>query len=484
MKDIFFIILRPESLLKTKNLKIFVAKKRDLSTLTSHFHRLSCAVPKLLIPRQTTRRNIGMTKETLSTPVGEEPDMVAESPKTAPECSSRCLSRLSHWIKDDRQDIHKIFKAINRGLIITDYQGRISWVNSVTEVLTGLKRTEFVGKTLTDLSEQIIGPDGCPIPPEEMPDQRAIKEKRVIRDTVLGLRKPDNSVAWLGLTTAPLTNGKNEIETLIIILADNTWLQQAEEALQNRNTILEAVSYAAKRFLVSSDWSACLPEILERLGKAAGVSRLYLFKNFNDSQRELMTSQLFEWSVDHDLSQTENPACQVHSWYGGGMERWIPILSQGGTIHGLVKDFPETEKALLAPQGIQSILVVPVLVESQWWGFMGYDECQRERDWSSAEIDALKTAADTLGVAIERTRLDEQRRQLQEHLQDALTKVLSGYLPICAVCKKIRDEDEQWRPVDSFIRDHSELVFSHGICPDCVEKYYGEGYGTKTDGLE
>lgn len=425
-----------------------------------------------------------MTKETLRAPVGDDADMVPEHRKTIPDFSSRCFSRLSNWLTEDRQEVQKIFEAINRGLIITDRHGCISRINSVTEVLTGLNGSDLAGKTLVDLSEKIIGPDGSPIPPEEMPDQRAIKGKQVIRDTVLGLQKPDQSVTWLGLTAAPLTNSNNEIEAMIILLADNTWMRQAEAALQNRNAILEAVSYAAKRFLVSSDWAACLPDILERLGKAAGVSRLYLFNNFNDASGELMTSQLFEWSVDHDLSQTENPECQIHSWYGGGMERWIPILAQGETIHGHVKDFPESEKALLAPQGIRSILVVPVFVESEWWGFMGYDECQREREWSSAEIDALKTAADTLGVAVERARLDEQRRQLQEHLQDALAKVLSGYLPICAVCKKIRDEANQWRPVDSFIRDHSELVLSHGICPDCVEKYYSKGYDANINGLE
>jgi len=411
-------------------------------------------------------------------------DIPDDTAQTALEFSVHCFSRLANWITDDRQDVLKIFEAINRGLIMTDDQGRISLVNSVTEVFTGLKRSEILGKTFSDLARPIIAPDGSPIPKEEMPDQRALNQKQVIRDTVLGIRTPGGSVRWLGLTAVPLTNNTGEIEAMIIILADNTWMRQAKETLKNRNTILEAVSYVAKRLLISPDWSTCLPEILERLGTAAGVSRLYLFRNFHDPEGELMTSQLFEWSMDCDLSQAENPECQVHNWHGGGMERWIPILSQGKTIHGHVKDFPESERALLAPQDIQSILVVPVHVESQWWGFMGYDECQRERDWSSAEIDALKAAADTLGVAIERAHLDEQRRQLQENLQNALTRVLSGYLPICAVCKKIRDEDNQWRPVDSFIRDHSELVFSHGICPDCVEKYYREGYGFKSNGSE
>ncbi len=425
-----------------------------------------------------------MAPKTPRTQGKRKTDIPDDAAQTALEFSIHCFSRLANWITDDRQDVLKIFESINRGLIMTDDQGRISLVNSVTEVFTGLNQSEILGKTLSDLARPIIAPDGSTIPKDEMPDQQALKQKQVIRDAVFGIQTPGGSVRWLGLTAVPLKNNTGEIEAMIIILADNTWMRQAKETLKNRNTILEAVSYVAKRLLISPDWSACLPEVLERLGTAAGVSRLYLFRNFQDIKGELMTSQLFEWSMDRDLSQAENPECQVHCWHGGGMERWIPILSQGETIHGHVKDFPESERALLAPQDIQSLLVVPVHVESQWWGFMGYDECQRERNWSSAEIDALKAAADTLGVAIERARLDEQRRQLQENLQNALARVLSGYVPICAVCKKIRDEDNQWRPVDSFIRDHSELVFSHGICPDCVEKYYREGYGSKSNGSE
>jgi hypothetical protein len=59
-------------------------------------------------------------------------------------------------------------------------------------------------------------------------------------------------------------------------------------------------------------------------------------------------------------------------------------------------------------------------------------------------------------------------------LQDALTKVkqLSGLLPICASCKKIRDDKGYWNQIESYIRDHSAAEFSHSICPDCAKKFY------------
>ncbi len=72
---------------------------------------------------------------------------------------------------------------------------------------------------------------------------------------------------------------------------------------------------------------------------------------------------------------------------------------------------------------------------------------------------------------------NHQRKLIEAHnaeLQDVLAKVklLSGLLPICANCKKIRNDDGYWQDVAVYIRDHSEADFSHGICPDCMKTLY------------
>ena len=76
----------------------------------------------------------------------------------------------------------------------------------------------------------------------------------------------------------------------------------------------------------------------------------------------------------------------------------------------------------------------------------------------------------------ERKRIEKEREQLIEDLKAALAKVrtLSGLLPICANCKKIRDDHGYWTQIESYIRAHSEAEFSHGLCPECVEDLYPE----------
>ena len=76
----------------------------------------------------------------------------------------------------------------------------------------------------------------------------------------------------------------------------------------------------------------------------------------------------------------------------------------------------------------------------------------------------------------ERKAVEHEKEQLIEELKAALSKVrlLSGLLPICASCKKIRDDSGQWHQLETFIRAHSEARFSHGVCPECAKQLYPE----------
>lgn len=71
-----------------------------------------------------------------------------------------------------------------------------------------------------------------------------------------------------------------------------------------------------------------------------------------------------------------------------------------------------------------------------------------------------------------RTRLAQQAVDLREAL--AKVKTLSGFIPICASCKKIRDDQGYWSQIESYISEHSDAEFSHGLCPECLEKYFPE----------
>ncbi len=84
----------------------------------------------------------------------------------------------------------------------------------------------------------------------------------------------------------------------------------------------------------------------------------------------------------------------------------------------------------------------------------------------------------TIEIALVKYQAAKERENLIGQLEKALTEVkrLSGLLPICASCKKIRDENNRWQPIEHYIHTHSEADFSHGICPECAQTLYPDFY--------
>lgn len=107
-----------------------------------------------------------------------------------------------------------------------------------------------------------------------------------------------------------------------------------------------------------------------------------------------------------------------------------------------------------------------------------YDVLEKLTEWASKheeyEIDELISNSIVLvllSLVFAVRRYQESRKKTKE-LQRALDeiKTLQGVLPICAYCKKIRDDEGSWKQLESYIRNHSSAEFSHGICPTCYKE--------------
>lgn len=97
------------------------------------------------------------------------------------------------------------------------------------------------------------------------------------------------------------------------------------------------------------------------------------------------------------------------------------------------------------------------------------------------ERTLINAIAMRVGIFVERRRAEEARECARKELQEALTKILSGFLPICANCKRIRDDGSQWIEIEAYIRDHTDVEFSHSICPSCMKKLYPAATGRQTE---
>ena len=119
-------------------------------------------------------------------------------------------------------------------------------------------------------------------------------------------------------------------------------------------------------------------------------------------------------------------------------------------------------------------LFVLVGILLTWFAFFGgYVSDMRRR--LRLRNEGIRKAHEELTAEVEeRRKAQEEKDSLIVELRRALSEVktLSGMLPICSSCKKIRDDKGYWNRIESYIRSHSEVQFSHGICPDCAKKLY------------
>ncbi len=196
------------------------------------------------------------------------------------------------------------------------------------------------------------------------------------------------------------------------------------ELNSRRDDILSAVGYATSEFLRSIDWKTVLHGVLNRLGSAASANRAYYFENRISENGRITTSQLGEWTAPGVEPQIDNPDLQDVIYIEAGMGRWAELMRDRKPVHGLVHEFPESERKRLEAQDIRSLFAMPVFAGANWVGFLGFDDCENQRHWSRSEFDALFASAEALGAAIQRQRLEQDLRFAQK--MEAVGGLASG----------------------------------------------------------
>ena len=223
-------------------------------------------------------------------------------------------------------------------------------------------------------------------------------------------------------------------------MAEIERVRRAEDL--RRDSILEAVAFAAERFLLVSDWRQVAPEVLARLGIAAGASRAYIFENVTDALGRPGTGLVSEWVAPGIEPQIENPALRSAEWQDSGLGRWAEAMERGESISGPVRSFPPSEWPLLEAQDIRSLAAFPVFAGREWWGLVGLDDCVSERQWTKNEIDALRAAASVLGAAVQRRRSDDRLRATEQRYRALVERI-----PAVTYLEAVADDERTMGPI-------------------------------------
>lgn len=227
--------------------------------------------------------------------------------------------------------------------------------------------------------------------------------------------------------------------------------------LLRRDAILEAVGFAAERFLRSESWEDTIDDVLERLGEATHSSRVYVFRNRRRRDGELVSDQIYEWcapGVSPGITLDWN-----HNWpYLPDYAHHVEALSNGETLVFRLSDAPPIDHQDLVDESTLSTACAPIFTADEWWGYLGFDDCVVEREWAKSELDALRAATATLGAAIERERADRERQEAEERY-----KALVEQMPAVSYIEEVVDPADFPYPTTFISPQIEELI---GYSPD------------------
>lgn len=323
--------------------------------------------------------------------------------------------RIEEAVKESEKRYRHLVNNAGDIIYKVDANGRIILFNPTATRILGYTQEELLGRHYLE----VVHPD------YHLEGERFYGRQFVKRIPETYYEFPalaqDGTIVWLGQKVRLVTN-KDTVVGFDVIARDITERKREEQALKASEKRFSKVFHGSP-----------LSMNIRRLddGRFVDVNESYL-RAIGLSREEVLGR------TPPELGVWENPA---------EYEMFMEMVRREKTVRNF-------ESRLLTRAGVAICLLTAEIIE----------------------VDGQQCVLIITTNITERKQTEEEREQLIAQLQEALAQVktLSGFLPICASCKKIRDDKGYWNQIEEYIHDHSDAEFSHSICPDCSEKLYGE----------
>lgn len=300
----------------------------------------------------------------------------------------------------------------------------------------------------------------------------------------------DGEERWIADSAVELFDEAPMSYASIGILQDITERKKTEVDLRKRESILEAITFAAEQFLRASNWREQIDIVLERLGGEINASHAYLFERHRGPNHEILSSMTYEWTAPGCDTDLGDPAFQNLPPKSMGFERMYAILDRGDPLVGSLSFLNEAERDYLNSINVKALLEMRIIVDGQQWGTIGFDDVIKEREWTPMEVDVIRVAANVLGAAMKRQNdeaalqkeLDERQKLIQElEIRNAesetlreTTVIVTSTLDVGEAVKRILEQLKRVVGYDSasvwlYKGNIAYMVGEDGV-PDAMEK--------------
>ena len=242
------------------------------------------------------------------------------------------------------------------------------------------------------------------------------------------IRTKSGELKWVRDHSFPFFSKDGKLVGSIGILTDITEIKKREEEIVKREKFLEAIVEIQKSLIFLNNLEEFYNYMVEKLGRLSNASRCYVFRNSVNEEGKLSMSQIAEWCEEEITPQINNPELQNLPYEILGFDL-VGEFKKNGYWSAFIRETPEPTKSILSSQNIKSILLIPIFINDEFYGYIGFDDCNKEREWTRIEIDILNSAATSIALAIEAFRQKEEIIRARDEAMEA-NRLRSGFLSI------------------------------------------------------
>lgn len=249
-------------------------------------------------------------------------------------------------------------------------------------------------------------------------------------DIEFKIKTKKGNIKWVRCIGKPEYNFENKMTKILGSIQNITTQKVNELDLAQKNIFLSSITNVISELIHADDWYESLNKVFQITGNTIDVDRIYYFEMEESNEGEPKTcSQKIEWTKDGIEPQIENP--ELKNVPIEAFTDFFNPLMEGKLISAITSQLPEGNlKENITSQDIKSFLVLPLFINNAFHGFVGFDDCMAEREWTISEINFLSNIVFNLSTTIQRKKTSLALQKSLEDKNDILESIGDAFISL------------------------------------------------------
>jgi PAS domain S-box-containing protein len=319
-------------------------------------------------------------------------------------------------LRSSETTFRTVWENSQDGMRLTDENGTIYLCNDSFSRMVKRSKEDLEGEPISIL-----------YPPEYSSKvlidyKKNFEEEKVLKQQEAQIELWNSEKVYFEITNSFIWNIDKK-KFLLSIFRDISQRKKDENLIKKKDRLLQGIADASKVLITVADEKEGFNDALRILGSAANVSRVYIYQHqvVRETSEKFFSLQ-YEWVSEGTKRQLEDTIFQKISYSRFTSLKFYENFSQGHSLKYVISELPDDSKEAFIDKQIKSIILVPIMIDDIYWGFIGFDEMHTNRMWTDDEESILITMAATIAAVIKRNLFRQALIRKNEELDIALTE--------------------------------------------------------------